>query len=378
MRRERGPALPDLVVGAGAKGLTVALLLARQGRRVLVAEGGAAIGGLARSFRYGRFTFDFGLHAFVSAQPRVRSLTRELLGPDFREFTARVASRLPDGSLVEDSARWCAGGLPRSFHELFDDDQGGWNCMRVSAPPRVVYPRRGGFGRLLLRLQEELERLGGRVLLETRVAAADLTLEGGRVVSARLAGRLVRLRACHWTAGPEALAGRAPARSDALLLAHFMVKGRAPVPYHWVRVFNVATPFLPQLVYYPARFAPANAPRGCHGVGAVLPLSLAPGASPEEAGLRRRILKDPRALLPAVSAALDRAGLLREADVLDARHELLAVPADHRDAPRPGRGPRASNFFDVDRFYVHDVRESGVPLQMAAALRAAEAAGSLS
>src|SRR5438552_1699769 len=101
---------PHLVVGAGAQGLTLALALARRGEPVVVAEASSRVGGQARSFRYGPFTFDFGLHAFVSGDRRVRALARELLGADLREFPARAASRLPDGSLVEDSACWIADG----------------------------------------------------------------------------------------------------------------------------------------------------------------------------------------------------------------------------------------------------------------------------
>ncbi len=269
-----------LVVGAGAKGLMLALALARRGERVLVAEGADAPGGLARSFRYGGFTFDLGLHAFVSSRPALRALARELLGPDHRSFTASAASLLPDGSLLSDSSRWCASGLARTFHDLMGaGEEDGWNCMRVSRPPRVVSLAR----RLRPPAQpwREIEALGGRVLLNTRVETTDLAIEDGRVVRARLRGRWTPVRACHWAAGTDALLGRRAPAPDLLVMTHFMVRGAAPVPHHWVRLFGVTDPFAPRLAYFPAAFAPANAPAGHHGVGAVIPLRLAPRATPE-------------------------------------------------------------------------------------------------
>ena len=313
---------PHLIVGAGAKGLTLALALARRGEPVLVAESSRAIGGQARSFRYGRFTFDLGLHAFVSADRGLRTLVKELLGQDYREFTARAASRLPDGAMVEDSANWCSGGSFRRFHDLLPGADAGWNCMRVSKPPSVIYPRRGGFGRLLEELARAVKNAGGRILLDAPVARKDLRLENGRITDARVRGAWIRVRSCHWASGAPTPTRKSSPRS-ALLLTHFMVRGRAPVPYHWVRLFDVATPFTPQLAYYPARFASANAPKGHYGVGAVVPLALAAQHSREDAKLHRWILKDPRILLPAVTGGLARAGLLDADAVMDVRQELL-------------------------------------------------------
>lgn len=52
----------DLVVGAGTAGLTAALLLARFGRSVLLAESAPAPGGGLRRFRRGGAAFDTGFH----------------------------------------------------------------------------------------------------------------------------------------------------------------------------------------------------------------------------------------------------------------------------------------------------------------------------
>ncbi|HVA65927.1 MAG TPA: FAD-dependent oxidoreductase [Elusimicrobiota bacterium] len=83
---------PYIVIGAGAQGLMVALGLARRGLPVILIERAGVLGGQARSFYYGDFTFDFGLHAFVTKSSRVEAFVREILGEDFASFYPRAAS----------------------------------------------------------------------------------------------------------------------------------------------------------------------------------------------------------------------------------------------------------------------------------------------
>ena len=51
-----------VVVGSGAGGLTLALLLAKTGRRVVLVESQRTIGGYLRCFKRDGFTFDTGYH----------------------------------------------------------------------------------------------------------------------------------------------------------------------------------------------------------------------------------------------------------------------------------------------------------------------------
>jgi len=70
------------VVGAGVAGLTIADRLARAGDEVVVLEKARVVGGLARSFRYGEFTFDIGPHRFHSYDDDVHEFITGVLGDD--------------------------------------------------------------------------------------------------------------------------------------------------------------------------------------------------------------------------------------------------------------------------------------------------------
>ena len=58
-----------IVVGAGVGGLTVASLLARAGRDVLVVERHDRVGGYAHAFRRGRYLFDSAVHMVGGCEP---------------------------------------------------------------------------------------------------------------------------------------------------------------------------------------------------------------------------------------------------------------------------------------------------------------------
>ncbi len=80
-----------LIVGAGITGLTIAYLLAQAGIRVLVLEKEKRVGGLAKSFRYGDFTFDIGPHRFYTHNQRVLAFIREVLGDEGKILERRTA-----------------------------------------------------------------------------------------------------------------------------------------------------------------------------------------------------------------------------------------------------------------------------------------------
>ena len=85
---------PTLIVGAGIAGLTLADLLVRAGRPVVLVEAEARVGGLARSFAYGDAVFDIGPHRFYSAEKRVLEYIQEVVGEDGLWVPMRTAVHL--------------------------------------------------------------------------------------------------------------------------------------------------------------------------------------------------------------------------------------------------------------------------------------------
>lgn len=78
-----------LVVGAGVCGLTAAHNLARAGRKVLLVERLQQVGGLARSFTFGDYTFDIGPHRFHTGNQEIGQYIKDILGEEGLYFPRR-------------------------------------------------------------------------------------------------------------------------------------------------------------------------------------------------------------------------------------------------------------------------------------------------
>jgi protoporphyrinogen oxidase len=72
-----------VVVGAGVAGLTFAHTALKERQRVTVLERSDVVGGLARSFRHGDFTFDVGPKRFHTEDKEVLEFLLEVLGDDY-------------------------------------------------------------------------------------------------------------------------------------------------------------------------------------------------------------------------------------------------------------------------------------------------------
>ena len=72
-----------VVVGAGVAGLTFAYQALKDGQRVTVVERNDHVGGLARSFRYGEFTYDVGPKRFHTDDREVLDYLLEILEDDY-------------------------------------------------------------------------------------------------------------------------------------------------------------------------------------------------------------------------------------------------------------------------------------------------------
>lgn len=73
---------PVVVIGAGVAGCVVCHELAAAGVPVILAEKESSVGGLARSFHYGNFTFDIGPHRFFTHDGRVNEFIKKISGED--------------------------------------------------------------------------------------------------------------------------------------------------------------------------------------------------------------------------------------------------------------------------------------------------------
>lgn len=82
---------PDVIVGAGVAGLTLADRLASSGAKVLVLEREDSPGGLARSFEIDGFFFDIGPHRFHTSDCEVEAYVLDVLAGSY-EVIPRASS----------------------------------------------------------------------------------------------------------------------------------------------------------------------------------------------------------------------------------------------------------------------------------------------
>lgn len=74
---------PVLIIGAGPAGLTAAYELAKAGKRSIILEKDAVVGGISRTIKYKGYHFDIGGHRFFTKVERVNLMWSEILGDEF-------------------------------------------------------------------------------------------------------------------------------------------------------------------------------------------------------------------------------------------------------------------------------------------------------
>lgn len=78
----RSKQLHVVMLGGGACGMSAALELVRNGADVTVLERKSRVGGLCGTHERNGFRFDFGGHRFITGNPAINSLVRDLVGDD--------------------------------------------------------------------------------------------------------------------------------------------------------------------------------------------------------------------------------------------------------------------------------------------------------
>jgi protoporphyrinogen oxidase len=74
---------PIVIIGAGITGCVIARELAKRGYRIILLEKETSVGGLAKTFHYGEFSFDIGPHRFFSQKPQITDFIRGVLKDDY-------------------------------------------------------------------------------------------------------------------------------------------------------------------------------------------------------------------------------------------------------------------------------------------------------
>jgi len=90
----------SIILGGGLAGLAAGWTLAHAGRKVLVLESAAEVGGLARTVACGEFRFDLGGHRWFTTDTRVEALVRTLLGAELQQV-ARASRILLRGKYID-------------------------------------------------------------------------------------------------------------------------------------------------------------------------------------------------------------------------------------------------------------------------------------
>lgn len=88
-----------MVLGAGLAGLAAGVALTRAGRSVLVLEGDATVGGLAKTIGRGAFRFDLGGHRIHTESERIGAFLEDLLGDELVTVARKSSILLGQRSL---------------------------------------------------------------------------------------------------------------------------------------------------------------------------------------------------------------------------------------------------------------------------------------
>lgn len=83
-----------IIVGAGVAGLTIAHQLCLRKIKTIVLEKENEVGGLARSFHYGDFTFDIGPHGFFKTDKHVEDYVKEIVGDELLKVPKKSSVKL--------------------------------------------------------------------------------------------------------------------------------------------------------------------------------------------------------------------------------------------------------------------------------------------
>ena len=221
-----------VVLGAGISGLTLALEFLRAGKSVRLLEGAGSVGGLAKSVVFEDYVVDYGPHLFHSAHPEIIDYWRDLVGdaltskdfysgnfrngkiydypvntetapfqytPEEYKAIKKELSEIEQGDLsnarnYHDYVRSLAGNfLADQFFTKYPKKLWGIDTKNLSArfAPRRIEIREkrlpfhsgpgrfagiieGGCGVLAKKLQNEIESLGGTILLDSRIAKFEI------------------------------------------------------------------------------------------------------------------------------------------------------------------------------------------------------------
>ena len=219
----RTDTLPDvsydaIVLGAGPAGLGAALSLARDRRRVALIEAGTEVGGLCRTVRRGKLAYDLGGHILFVHDHARRDWLVALLGDD-AIWVDRPVVCVRDGALTpgryldqRPTAPSAINGAGPSAHAFLADAFGtefvdrvmrrylqkvdGMPLERIlaarartlmleQAAPHGYWYAAHGIGQLMDAMAAEVRRLGGDVLLSTRVSR--IRTAAGRVTGVDVA-----------------------------------------------------------------------------------------------------------------------------------------------------------------------------------------------
>jgi protoporphyrinogen oxidase len=201
-----------IVLGAGPAGLGAALALARAGARVALVEASGRVGGLCVTLRSGELGYDLGGHILFVHDEARRVWLEELLGSelvwverpvvcvrDGRRRPGRYLDQRPDqlpepngsGPSARDflAGRFGADFVDRVMRRYLEKVDG-IPLERIAAArarkllveqfaPDGFWYAAGGIGQLMDAMAAELVRLGGELLLGTRVRG--VRVDGGRV-----------------------------------------------------------------------------------------------------------------------------------------------------------------------------------------------------